>query len=171
MESIRITPGFCPNCGSILPYLRANGNVKCYTCLHDWPPEGEFVSQSHHKLYVIRVLCETKKKKYDSNVALFQLLHWQCLAIWKPISRLISTHTQNKRPRKKKTKMRVQLWKDCVQSVVTIRCHMLRCSWEVPMKGKRYSTHAQIASKYWNRYHFSAKNQKTKRIPFYNEFD
>ncbi|XP_055322226.1 DNA-directed RNA polymerase I subunit RPA12 [Sitodiplosis mosellana] len=39
MESIRITPGFCPNCGSILPYLRTTGNVKCYTCLHDWPPE------------------------------------------------------------------------------------------------------------------------------------
>lgn len=43
MDSIRITPGFCPNCGSILPYLRATGNVKCYTCLKDWPPEGEFV--------------------------------------------------------------------------------------------------------------------------------
>lgn len=43
METIRITPGFCPSCGSILPFLRANGNVKCYTCLTDWPPEGNFV--------------------------------------------------------------------------------------------------------------------------------
>lgn len=41
MESIKITPGFCPNCGSILPHLRPNGKVKCYNCLTDWPPEGE----------------------------------------------------------------------------------------------------------------------------------
>lgn len=51
MESIRITPGFCPNCGSILPYLRASGNVKCYNCLTDWPPEGEFES-FHLSLYI-----------------------------------------------------------------------------------------------------------------------
>lgn len=43
MESIRITPGFCPNCGSILPFLRPTGNVKCYNCLTDWPPEGKLI--------------------------------------------------------------------------------------------------------------------------------
>lgn len=41
MESIKITPGFCPNCGSILPHMRPSGKVKCYNCLTDWPPEGE----------------------------------------------------------------------------------------------------------------------------------
>lgn len=40
MDLIKITPGFCPNCGSILPHLRPNGSVKCYNCLTDWPPEG-----------------------------------------------------------------------------------------------------------------------------------
>lgn len=44
MESIRITPGFCPNCGSILPYLRETGSVKCYNCLTDWPADGKFPS-------------------------------------------------------------------------------------------------------------------------------
>lgn len=46
MATIKITPGFCPNCGSILPYIRASGNVKCYNCLTDWPPEGEFTCWS-----------------------------------------------------------------------------------------------------------------------------
>ncbi|KAL1400731.1 hypothetical protein pipiens_007190 [Culex pipiens pipiens] len=27
-----ITPGFCPDCGSILPLLRMSGNVTCYNC-------------------------------------------------------------------------------------------------------------------------------------------
>ncbi|XP_058463916.1 DNA-directed RNA polymerase I subunit RPA12 [Malaya genurostris] len=27
-----ITPGFCPDCGSILPLLRMTGNVTCYNC-------------------------------------------------------------------------------------------------------------------------------------------
>lgn len=43
MEMIKIAPGFCPNCGSILPNLRATGKVKCYNCLTDWPPEGKIL--------------------------------------------------------------------------------------------------------------------------------
>nr|XP_019545667.2 DNA-directed RNA polymerase I subunit RPA12-like [Aedes albopictus] len=27
-----ITPGFCPDCGSILPLLRMTGGVSCYSC-------------------------------------------------------------------------------------------------------------------------------------------
>lgn len=34
------TPGFCPNCGSILPLLSISGPVTCYTCQLDYPPEG-----------------------------------------------------------------------------------------------------------------------------------
>lgn len=39
-ELSSITPGFCPNCGSILPHLRPTGKVKCTNCQTDWPPEG-----------------------------------------------------------------------------------------------------------------------------------
>ncbi|XP_062551545.1 DNA-directed RNA polymerase I subunit RPA12 [Armigeres subalbatus] len=28
-----ITPGFCPECGSVLPLLQMTGNVRCYNCL------------------------------------------------------------------------------------------------------------------------------------------
>ncbi|KAJ6646126.1 DNA-directed RNA polymerase I subunit RPA12 [Pseudolycoriella hygida] len=32
MEIFRTTPGFCSDCGSILPLLRSTGDVACYTC-------------------------------------------------------------------------------------------------------------------------------------------
>lgn len=28
----KTTPGFCPDCGSILPLLKTVGNVVCYNC-------------------------------------------------------------------------------------------------------------------------------------------
>lgn len=36
-----ITPGFCPNCGSIFPQLRQSGNVICFTCRNEFRPEGK----------------------------------------------------------------------------------------------------------------------------------
>ncbi|GJQ68884.1 hypothetical protein Trydic_g6079 [Trypoxylus dichotomus] len=30
-------PGFCSDCGSILPLLRERGNVTCYTCAKEYP--------------------------------------------------------------------------------------------------------------------------------------
>lgn len=34
------TPGFCSDCGSILPLLGDKGNVTCYACKRIWGPEG-----------------------------------------------------------------------------------------------------------------------------------
>ncbi|OAD59165.1 DNA-directed RNA polymerase I subunit RPA12 [Eufriesea mexicana] len=34
------TPGFCSDCGSILPLLSDRGNVNCYTCKRSWGPEA-----------------------------------------------------------------------------------------------------------------------------------
>ncbi|XP_017885605.1 DNA-directed RNA polymerase I subunit RPA12 [Ceratina calcarata] len=34
------TPGFCSDCGSILPLLRDIGGVKCYACKREWGPEA-----------------------------------------------------------------------------------------------------------------------------------
>lgn len=33
-------PGFCPDCGSILPLLGDKGGVTCYACKKNWGPEG-----------------------------------------------------------------------------------------------------------------------------------
>lgn len=35
-------PGFCSDCGSILPLLGDKGNVKCYACKRVWGPEGTY---------------------------------------------------------------------------------------------------------------------------------
>ncbi|XP_021928024.1 DNA-directed RNA polymerase I subunit RPA12 isoform X2 [Zootermopsis nevadensis] len=33
-------PGFCPQCGTILPRLSSKGDVKCYNCKQTFGPEG-----------------------------------------------------------------------------------------------------------------------------------
>ncbi|XP_018407184.1 PREDICTED: DNA-directed RNA polymerase I subunit RPA12 [Cyphomyrmex costatus] len=35
-SSFITAPGFCPDCGSILPLLGERGGVKCYTCKREW---------------------------------------------------------------------------------------------------------------------------------------
>ncbi|XP_024881322.1 DNA-directed RNA polymerase I subunit RPA12-like [Temnothorax curvispinosus] len=32
-------PGFCPDCGSVLPLLDERGGVTCYTCKREWDSE------------------------------------------------------------------------------------------------------------------------------------
>lgn len=32
-------PGFCPDCGSVLPLLGERGGVTCYTCKREWGSE------------------------------------------------------------------------------------------------------------------------------------
>lgn len=41
-KSISFTapPGFCPDCGSILPMLGERGSVICYACKREWGSEG-----------------------------------------------------------------------------------------------------------------------------------
>uniref|UniRef100_T1GDB8 Uncharacterized protein n=1 Tax=Megaselia scalaris TaxID=36166 RepID=T1GDB8_MEGSC len=39
MTTFTTTPGFCPDCGSILPTLRISGNVICYNCKKNFLPE------------------------------------------------------------------------------------------------------------------------------------
>ncbi|KOX67437.1 DNA-directed RNA polymerase I subunit RPA12 [Melipona quadrifasciata] len=34
------TPGFCSDCGSILPLLEEKGDVQCYSCKKVWGPEA-----------------------------------------------------------------------------------------------------------------------------------
>ncbi|XP_012533686.1 DNA-directed RNA polymerase I subunit RPA12 [Monomorium pharaonis] len=32
-------PGFCPDCGSILPLVKETGGITCYTCKRKWDSE------------------------------------------------------------------------------------------------------------------------------------
>lgn len=40
-ETFKCVPGFCNDCGSILPLLEPTGNVTCYTCKKVFGPEGK----------------------------------------------------------------------------------------------------------------------------------
>lgn len=39
-SSFVTAPGFCPDCGSILPLLGERGGVTCYACKREWGHEG-----------------------------------------------------------------------------------------------------------------------------------
>jgi len=45
-NQVNVTPGFCPNCGSILPPLKSQGGVACFLCSKDFDPSGENQSSS-----------------------------------------------------------------------------------------------------------------------------
>lgn len=45
-----ITPGFCPNCGSILPALKASGGINCYLCKSEFDDSGKIFKN----LYLIK---------------------------------------------------------------------------------------------------------------------
>lgn len=52
-------PGFCSDCGSILPQLQEKGNINCYSCGREFAPEGKGLTfeilkfQSHRVKYSI----------------------------------------------------------------------------------------------------------------------
>jgi len=41
MATFSNEPGFCPQCGTILPLLGSEGDVKCYNCKQTFGPEGK----------------------------------------------------------------------------------------------------------------------------------
>ncbi|XP_067001544.2 DNA-directed RNA polymerase I subunit RPA12 [Anabrus simplex] len=57
-------PGFCPDCGSILPELRTDGGVTCFTCKRKHGPEvfGEMVTR-----YVINFNSHTNNPQIKSS--------------------------------------------------------------------------------------------------------
>lgn len=67
-----ITPGFCPNCGSILPHLRPTGKVRCYNCLTDWPPEGMCYSRSTGPMVpFLTIVTNSFQSNWETAVLLF----------------------------------------------------------------------------------------------------
>lgn len=43
MDTFETVPGFCSDCGAILPLLKFKGNVVCYTCTREYKPEGNYI--------------------------------------------------------------------------------------------------------------------------------
>ncbi|XP_053681771.1 DNA-directed RNA polymerase I subunit RPA12 [Sabethes cyaneus] len=60
------TPGFCPECGSILPLLRMTGNVTCYSCHKSY---NEAVFGSMNMEYTIRFNSYENKKSSKQDTA------------------------------------------------------------------------------------------------------
>lgn len=42
-ETFSSYPGFCSDCGSILPLLREKGSIVCYTCAKEYSIDGKMV--------------------------------------------------------------------------------------------------------------------------------
>ncbi|XP_003703448.1 RNA polymerase I subunit RpI12 [Megachile rotundata] len=55
------TPGFCSDCGSILPLLGEKGDVKCYACKRTWGPEA------FGDMYMNYTIHFNKKDAYESS--------------------------------------------------------------------------------------------------------
>lgn len=39
-KTFQAAPGFCPDCGTILPQLKEKGGVSCYFCNREFSSEG-----------------------------------------------------------------------------------------------------------------------------------
>jgi hypothetical protein len=60
MATFSNEPGFCPQCGTILPMLGSEGDVKCYNCKQTFGPEGK---ESRISLQFFTIL--NKPTKYN----------------------------------------------------------------------------------------------------------
>uniref|UniRef100_A0A0A9Z5P1 DNA-directed RNA polymerase subunit n=1 Tax=Lygus hesperus TaxID=30085 RepID=A0A0A9Z5P1_LYGHE len=58
-------PGFCPDCGSILPYLRESGDVSCFSCKKSFGPE--VYSAAGATKYVVHFNSFNKKRALSSE--------------------------------------------------------------------------------------------------------
>jgi hypothetical protein len=49
-------PGFCPRCGTILPMLGSEGDVRCYNCKQTFGPEGKEVTVRFRNVFRFEAL-------------------------------------------------------------------------------------------------------------------
>ncbi|XP_071579291.1 DNA-directed RNA polymerase I subunit RPA12 [Temnothorax nylanderi] len=61
-------PGFCPDCGSVLPLLDERGGVTCYTCKREWDSEvfGD-MKMAHTILFNTKHTYASAKEVEDSD--------------------------------------------------------------------------------------------------------
>ncbi|XP_072379945.1 DNA-directed RNA polymerase I subunit RPA12 [Diabrotica undecimpunctata] len=62
-SSFNRIPGFCPDCGSILPPLQATGGVTCYACSRVFLEDAEEVFGNSKVQYTITFNSREAKKK------------------------------------------------------------------------------------------------------------
>ncbi|CRK88479.1 CLUMA_CG002216, isoform A [Clunio marinus] len=64
MESrINVTPGFCPNCGSILPPLKSQGSVICFLCSKEFDPSIFGRMEVEYTVHFNKIIDKRNKNK------------------------------------------------------------------------------------------------------------
>ncbi|KAL6261066.1 DNA-directed RNA polymerase I subunit RPA12 [Pogonomyrmex barbatus] len=59
-------PGFCPDCGSILPLLGKRGEVTCYTCKREWGSDASSVIEVFGNMEMTHTIPFNTKHTYAS---------------------------------------------------------------------------------------------------------
>lgn len=77
--SFKTAPGFCPDCGSILPLLEVKGGVTCYACRRNWGPEvfGN-MAMSYTLHFNTNVTYASSKQKDDKDEAEGPIVERKC---------------------------------------------------------------------------------------------
>ncbi|XP_015185305.1 PREDICTED: DNA-directed RNA polymerase I subunit RPA12 [Polistes dominula] len=65
--SFTTAPGFCPQCGSILPLLEEKGLVSCYCCKRNWGPEVYGNMAMSYTIHFQSKNAYTRLKETDEN--------------------------------------------------------------------------------------------------------
>lgn len=61
------TPGFCPNCGSILPQFRGIENIVCYGCKKHYKPDVFGKMENEYTIHFNRYEDVRPKKEEDGE--------------------------------------------------------------------------------------------------------
>lgn len=160
MDRVRTTPGFCSDCGSILPLLKSTGDVVCYTCKKTCQAEGIPIP-----IYKF-IICSCWDRRFQMSQHFstnfnFDCSPFQILVPKKSSTQSISTSTNGKIKRKNQQRTQInQKSSENVQNAVKIKCRTLHCSYVQPMRDKRFSIHAPNASKFQCQYSKHQQNSK-----------
>ncbi|XP_043503482.1 DNA-directed RNA polymerase I subunit RPA12 [Polistes fuscatus] len=65
--SFTTAPGFCPQCGSILPLLDEKGLVSCYCCKRNWGPQVFGNMAMSYTIHFQSKNAYTRLKETDEN--------------------------------------------------------------------------------------------------------
>jgi uncharacterized Zn finger protein (UPF0148 family) len=68
MATFSNEPGFCPQCGTILPLLGSEGDVKCYNCKQTYGPEGNRGPYFMAALNLRNIIAQETQKSYVNEI-------------------------------------------------------------------------------------------------------
>lgn len=77
-SAINFTPGFCPNCGSILPPLKSAGKVTCFLCSSDYEPSVFGRMEVEYTVHFNKIPSKKTKDKYEDQEAEGPVIDRKC---------------------------------------------------------------------------------------------